>query len=271
MSLRFAGFAGLLLIALTLNGCGGGGNSRGSGDPTGGSPTGSSLPLQGCYTGTTIDGSTFESIVLPDNQYYALYGRTTGNTFLIYGMIVGTAKSSNGNFTASITDYYYSGALYTGPRVTGSYVAGTSVTGTVSESGNRPVSFTGTTAATYTFNFNTQAALSNVTGNWSGAFEGGVETAITVQPDGKFTGSNQQGCSFSGTLTPDPSNKNFFNVSLIPGTGCFGVRASGLSGIAVAYRLPNGTNQLLAGGVATTNPSVAFKFRPLRSRLRQRH
>jgi hypothetical protein len=253
----YARFAGLLVFALALNGCGG---SSGGGNNSGGSgsPPPANTPLQGVYGGTTSDGSTFESIVLPNNKYYALYGVTTGNTFVIDGMMAGNTISNNGNFSASITDYYYTGSLSTG-TVTGSYASGVNVSGTVSELGKTPVSFTGTTAATSPPNFNTAASLSSVTGNWSGNLEGGTAMSLTVQPNGNFSGINTQGCSFSGTLTPDTSNKNFFDLSLIPGTGC---SYSGLSvsGIAVSYPLSNGTNQILAGGVASANSNVALEF-----------
>lgn len=254
MSLRVVRFAGLLIVALTMNGCGGGGNNSGG---SGGS-TSSSVPLQGVYAGATTDGSTFESIILPNSQYYALYGKATDNTFVIDGMMIGSTESDNGSFSASITDYYHSGALYTG-AVTGTYVPGVSVNGTVKETGNTPVSFTGTTAATSPFNFNTPSSLSSVTGEWSGMFEGGISMTMTVRSNGSFSGIDEQGCSFSGTFTPDPSSKNFFDMSLTPGTGC---SESGLttSGIAVSYPLTSGVNQLLAGGVATTNSAVAFEF-----------
>ena len=75
------GAASLLLI-----GCGGGGGSYGSGGGGGGSTMGQA---QGAYSGTSSSGFAFETIVLPNDKIYALYGTVSGNVFLIYGLITG--------------------------------------------------------------------------------------------------------------------------------------------------------------------------------------
>lgn len=74
-----------LSVALVLTACSSGGASGGG---TTAPPVTQSSP-QGVYSGTTSNGETFETIILPDNKFYALYGTTSGNTFSILGMIVG--------------------------------------------------------------------------------------------------------------------------------------------------------------------------------------
>jgi len=250
---RFAPFAGVLVFALVLNGCGGGGaNSSGE------SGSSDNTPLQGVYVGTTTTGEIFESMVLPHDEYYALYGVPNGNILTVQGLMHGSTTSGNDKFSASVSDFYWPGAVYTG-TVSGSYVPGVSVTGTVAETGNTPVNFSGTTAAAAPYNFNTPASLSSITGEWSGSLEPGNGMVMNIQSDGSFSGiSSGFGCSFSGTMTPDVSNKNFYDVSLTPDAKCLGHGLPPASGIAVSYRLANGTNQLLAGGVDKTNSAVAF-------------
>jgi hypothetical protein len=137
----------VLLSALLLTGCGGSGGSSSS-----------STKAQGVYIGTTSTGETFETIVLPNDKAYALYGITSGNIFWVYGLLAGQGSSNNGSYTASVTDYYYTGADYSG-SVTASYVVGSSINGTYSENGQQET-FTGSVSSSY--NFNTPALLSSV-------------------------------------------------------------------------------------------------------------
>ena len=200
---------------------------------------------EGAYLGTTSTGKTFETIVLPDNTFYAIYGTTTGNTFTVSGMITGKGSLSNGTLSASITDYYYTGAVYTG-TVSATYVAGTSISGTVTDSGIGTLTFTGTAIPSSQFNFNAAASLSQLTGSWTGALLGGTAATASVSGSGSFTGSSQ-GCSYSGTASPDSSGKNFFDFSITFGAAPCAAANQTLTGIAVEYLLSDGvTHQLLA-------------------------
>ena len=90
-------------------------------------------------------------------------------------------------------------------------MVGSSLNGSYSESGQSET-FTGS-ASPY-FNFNTPALLSDIIGIWSGAILDGESAAATMSSNGTFTGLSNLGCVFSGTITPDSSNNNFFDVSL---------------------------------------------------------
>lgn len=122
---------------------------------------------QGAYFGSTSNGEAFEGIVLPNNTFYALYGTSSGNVFNIMGMITGQGNSSNGTYSASITDYYYSGATYTG-SVSASYVSGASINGKIFDSGVGTLSFTGAALPTSQYNYNLPASLSTIVGTWNG-------------------------------------------------------------------------------------------------------
>ena len=90
------------------------------------------LTAQGVYSGRTSAGITFETIVLPNDKLYAIYGPGSGNTFYGAGIVTGQGTSNNGQYTANITDYYYTGLVSAG-TVSASYVAGSSINGTLTE------------------------------------------------------------------------------------------------------------------------------------------
>ena len=150
-------------------------------------------------------------IVLPTNNKFCLYGTTSGNVFNIMGIITGRASSTNGTYLAPITDYYYNGATYTG-SVSASYVSGVSINGKIFDSGVGTLSFTGSALPTSQYNFNVPASLSTIVGAWNGALFGGVGASVNISSNGTFTGSSQ-GCSYSGSISPDASGMNFFDFS----------------------------------------------------------
>ena len=69
----------------------------------------------------------------------------------------------------------------------------------------------------------------------------------------------QGGCSFTGTITPDGSNKNFFDVSLTFGVSPCLMPNQKATGIAVNYLLSDGmTNQFLAGVSSGNSMGMVF-------------
>jgi hypothetical protein len=116
--------------------------------------------------------------------------------------------------------------------------------------------FTAAALPASSLNFDTPADLSQVVGTWKawvlcdvlvGGSEGECEPfTANIGADGELT---VPGSCVRGTLTPSPSNKNFFDVKVTPGPGyCPGTGKTG-TGIAVNMLLPDGTTQqlLLAG------------------------
>jgi hypothetical protein len=245
-------FSVLMFVAgMSLVGCGGNGSSSGGTTTppvTQGSP-------QGVYSGSTSTAEAFESIILPDNTFYALYGTSSGNIFTVRGMITGQGAYTNGKYTATVTDYYYTGATYTG-SVSATYVVGSSISGTVSETGNANVTFSGTPLASSAYVFGAPALLSNITGTWTGYLFGNAEAEVTVAANGTFTGSSQ-GCTFSGTVVSDSSGSNFFDFTIKYGGSPCLLANQTQTGVAVDYLLPDGvTRQLLAGMSSATSGNV---------------
>jgi hypothetical protein len=220
-------------------------------------PASTAGQAQGVFSGTSSDGSSFQSIILPNDTFYAIYGTTSGNVLYISGMMTGQGASNNGKYTATVTDFTNSGTTLTG-SVAATYVTGTSISGTVSESGNSNVSFSGTVASTSSFNYTSAALLSDISGTWTGTLMDGSTAIVNIDASGTFSGSDS-GCSFSGSMTPDSSGKNFFDISLTYGASpCLSPNQT-QAGIGVDYLLSDGvTHQLLAGVASGTSFGTVF-------------
>src|ERR1700722_4139094 len=197
-------------VSLILSGCGGGGSSINSGG-AGGDGGNTSGQAQGVYSGTSSNGYSFDTIVLPNDKVYAIYGTTSGNTLLLFGLISGQGTSSNGSYTASVTDFFYTGTANSG-SLSASYVPGSSLNGTLTESGTN-ITFTGMALPASSFDYNAPASLSAISGTWTGTLLDGMTTTVTINSNGTVSGSSS-GCSFSGAVAADSSSKNFFDVSL---------------------------------------------------------
>ena len=207
---------------------------------------------EGAYLGTTPSGETFEAIILPDDTFYGLYGTTSGNVFTVQGMLTGKGSYNNGTYTASEADYNATGAMYTG-TVNATYAVGASFSGTITESGNPTMIFSGSPIAGNRYTFATPALLSNITGAWAGFLFGDAASQVTITENGAFSGTNES-CTFTGTITPDPSGSNYFDFSTEYGASCL-LSNQTQTGIAVDYLLPDGvTRQLIT---ASSDPSTS--------------
>ena len=244
-------------VFLVLGGCGGNSFTSSTGSGGGGSTTGQA---QGVYSGTSSNGYNFSTIVLPNDKFYAIYGTVTGNVLYVYGMMTGQGTSGSSTYTASVTDFFYTGAINSG-SVSASYVPGSSLNGTITENGNM-TTFTGASLPTSSFNYNTPASVSDISGSWTGTLLDGMSTSVTINSNGDVTGSSS-GCSFSGTVVADSSNKNFFDVSLTYGGSPCASPNQTATGVGVYYLLPDGiTHQLLAAvNIGTSSGTVFFAQR----------
>ena len=243
----------VLCIAICVTvGCGGGNNSNTN------SPSRTPGQAQAVYSGTASNGNAFETIILPNDEYYAIYGPTSGNGFVISNMMTGQGSSDNGSYTATVTDFNNTGTFSSG-SVSATYVVGSSINGKLTEAGNPAVSFNGTVVPSSQFNYYTSASLSDVTGIWTGSLLDGATATVTISSNGAFSGSDSSGCSFSGTIAPDSSGKNFFAISLTYGASPCLLPNQSASGMAVDYLLSDGvTRQLLAAVASGTSYGTVF-------------
>ena len=220
-----------------------------------------STTLQGVFDGTGSNGNTYNLIVLEDGSFWNLYGISSSSGLAVYGIANGTVSASNGTFTESFTDFYYPGNAPVSGYGSGTYT-GTTISGSNTESG-QTATFNFTTPATSTYNYNTAATISSISGSWSGFLLDGESGTVNIQTSGNFTSTSSSGCSASGTLTPRPSGKNVFNVSLTFGAYPCLLPFQSISGIAVTYPLGNGTSQLIVG-MDTPTKSAATAFFAIR-------
>jgi hypothetical protein len=171
-------------------------------------------------------------------------------------MVAGQGKSGNDTITANLTDYFYTGQTFT-DTLTATDVPGSSVSGTLTENG-MPITFNGTALATTSFNYNTAASVSAISGTWTGTLLDGTPATVTINSNGTVSGSNL-GCSFSGTVAADTSGKNFYDVSLTFGASPCLFPNQTATGVGVYYLLSDGvTHQLLAGVTYGNSAGTVF-------------
>lgn len=243
----------LLACAITFAGCGGGG---------GGSGTAAAKPTaEGVYGGTLTGSASnaFQLLVLENGEFWAMYGIRTANLFGVAGFIQGSGTSNSGAFTASDTKDFGLNPAVAAPTSATYNATAKTISGTVSAPGGA-VTFSGGPIVGSTYNYNAPAILTAISGTWPTTSLTGESVAITIASTGIFTAVSSLGCNFSGTVTPRPSGKNVFTVSLTFGAAPCALPSQSASGIAVAYPLNNGQTQLLIAAVDSTRTQGTAAF-----------
>lgn len=187
-----------MLLASTLAACGGGGD----GGTTGSS---SSAGLSGLWQGNA------ESVLItPDGELWGFQQNSTG-----YGLAQGTVTRTASSLAGTVQAYPLGVAASS--TVTGS-LTGSVLTGALS---NRylSTSFSGTSSR---YHLNTPL-VSRV----SGAYALHTGGQLEVSASGSVTGTDQ-GCNFTGTVTPDSSGRNFYRFTVTFGAApCLVPNATG--------------------------------------------
>jgi hypothetical protein len=201
---------------------------------------------QGVYEDSLSTGYSFETIVLPNDNFYALYGTFSGDTFFITGFVFGSGAESDANFSGSMTDFEYPGTPVGTASLSATFVAGASLKGSLTE-GTLNETFTATVPSTTQFNYNAAAQASSIAGSWNGNLLDGESAAVSIDGSGNVTGLSSLGCSFSGTAEPDSSGKNFYDISLTFGGSPCVAAGQSATGVGIVETLSDGTLQVLAG------------------------
>ncbi len=186
-----------LLLVATLGvglftACGGGSANKQQ------SPPPQSGQAQGVYEGTLSSGDSFDTIVLPNDNFYALYGTYSGDIFSIQGFVFGSGAESGTSFSGSLTDFESPGTPVGTANLSATFVVGSSLNGSLTE-GGQSVSFTASVPSTTQFNYNTAAQAASIAGQWNGNLLDGESATVTIDGTGNVTGLSSLGCSFSGT------------------------------------------------------------------------
>jgi hypothetical protein len=247
MKLLIAATFSLLLVS-----CGGGGGSSSTSAPT-------NVSAAGVWTGIALpSGYEGNVVIMPDNTFYALFGTPISGGLSIIGVDFGSVTSSGSSFSGPFKEYFFDNTSTTG-TTSGTVVANSSLSGTsiFADSSTSSYAFIPLTAGGY--NFNTTAVLSTITGSWVGSLLIGVATTVTINANGTLTGSGA-GCTFTGTIAPDPSGVNVFATTITYGTGCPSV---GLveTGITLSYITTSATRQLVSMVSSSTTGGAFFANR----------
>jgi hypothetical protein len=242
-----------------VNGGSGNGSGSGSGSAGGGSQVNSN-GVEGVYSGMASSGYTFWTIILPNNQLYGIYATANGNQLLLDGMIVGQGTMNSSGYTASVTDFPYTGSAKSG-TFSASDFTGASLDGTLTEGATVTTFYAPSMMGSiwdYGTTFTTPASLSSISGTWTGTLLDGMTTTVTISSAGGVTGSSS-GCSFTGTAVPDNSRTNFYDVSLTFGGNPCAFPNQTANGIAVEYLLSdNVTNQFLVAVTVGNSAGTVF-------------
>ncbi|MGD0966265.1 MAG: hypothetical protein ABSA57_20500 [Candidatus Acidiferrales bacterium] len=257
----------LLVVSLMLVSCGSGysssnNNASGEGGSAGGGNSGgnSAQDVDGVFSAVASNGYTFTTIILPNEKLYGIYGTISGNQLLLDGLITGQGTTNGTSYNASVTDFSFTGTVSSG-TFSASGFSGASMDGSLAESGN----VTTFTAASdlgsvwdYGTTFQTPASPSAISGSWTGTLLDGMTTTVTISSNGSLTGSSS-GCLFTGTVVPDSSKDNFYDVSLTFGGSPCSFSNQTANGIAVEYLLSDGvTNQFLAAVTIGNSGGTVF-------------
>ncbi|WP_019143038.1 hypothetical protein [Noviherbaspirillum massiliense] len=238
-----------LLLSALLAACGGGGGGDGNSADNGYNPIldpGYSSAAQGFYAGTTSTGYDIKTLILEKDQYLSVYGYSQIYDLEAYGLIQGNGFANNGSYSArNLRDFDFKGAVET-RSLSASYQVRSSFNGSLSD-GVDTATFTSAVLPKTEYDYDMPANLGNITGGWSVTDLEGAGYALTVLTDGTLTGFSN-GCSINGTIVPRSSGKNVFDVALSFGSTCSMPKT--VSGVAVEYLLPGGSNrQLIIAGV----------------------
>lgn len=244
-----SGFASI--TACLLVGCGGGG---GGGVDTTVPPANNTVSIdpQGFYSGTLTGVSAgltdLKMAVLENNVIWLFYGAESANGYIPMGFIHSTVDSSvNTLSSTSFTEFENSGgAMSAFGDFSGSLtlaVTKGSLTGTIS-GGFNPItrSLSATYPSSTQYNYNTVAAISDISGAWiisgeSGVTSGATQYNLSIAGNGQFT--MQTGtCSYSGLIYPRPSGKNVFNLGFNGQSALNCSHSLNSSGIAITYTIP---------------------------------
>ncbi|EHR70314.1 hypothetical protein BurJ1DRAFT_1444 [Burkholderiales bacterium JOSHI_001] len=193
----------LLTLACTafVAACGGGG-----GDET---PAAPDDAVVGLWSGSVSTGASLNGVVLPDGAYWFIYSGAGDSP----GLLQGGFSTSAGSFTLPNAMNYNAGlAAPLAFTASGSYSA-SAISGRTSYSNGNTDTFQISRQAGY----DTPTTLASLQGSWRGTLgmvNGSIAVTIAVAADGSFTGSETEGCRFSGRFSLRPEAKAPVSLTL---------------------------------------------------------
>jgi hypothetical protein len=174
---------------------------------------------EGLWFGTPNTNRTLTAAVLDDGTYYFFYS-VASNPNQIAGVIQGTGTSNNGSFTSPNTKDFGIGVTALDATISADYAAGQFLNGSITYSGVRTMTFT----SSYNTAYDTTPTIASLAGVYTGqaGSSGGAQTAnVTATADGTFTGTEQDGCTFTGKATARTHGNVFDQSIAFGGAPCF--------------------------------------------------
>ena len=173
----------------------------------------------------------------------------------IAGVIQGTGASNNGSFTSPNTKDFGIGVAVQDATISADIAARQFLNGSIAYSGAGTVTFT----SSYNTAYDTTPTVASLAGVYTGqaGSSGGVQAAtVTAAADGTFTGIEQSGCTFTGTVTARTRGNIFDQSIAFGGAPCF-FAGSTFQGI-VYFDIP--TRRLLAAAPNSLRTGAAIFF-----------
>ena len=223
---KLVNFVAAATAVASLAACGGGGGGSSAPVPN--------AVVEGVWSGTSSSGYTLNTLVLENNAAYSMFGTIVGTTFAVVGFDQGAFAVSGNSISGTVREYLYNGVTATG-TVSGTATTGTSINGSTLYNGTT-TTFSLTPIASSTYNYSTPAAISDVSGSWTGTMLNGTAATVAISVGGAVTGTNG-GCSFTGTALPRASGKNVFDVNITFGASPCALPGQTATGIAIDYAI----------------------------------
>ncbi|HSL02949.1 MAG TPA: hypothetical protein VK901_05365 [Nitrospiraceae bacterium] len=211
---------------------------------------------EGLWVGTINTNRTLTAAVLDDGTYYFFYS-VAANPNQVAGVIQGTGTSNNGRFTSSNTKDFGIGVAVRDATISADYAARQFLNGTIPYSGAGVATFT----SSYNPAYDTTPTVASLAGVYNGQLgsSGGVQTAsMVVQPDGTFTGTDPNGCAFTGKATAR-TRGNIFDQSLTFGGAPCSFAGNTLQGI-MYFNIP--TRRLYTAAPNSLRTDAVIFFGP---------
>lgn len=247
--------AAAIAVCAALAACGGGGGDSSSSAGGGGTTASPEGAYSGAMTGSTV-GNGVTMLVTETGTAYALYGNRINDVLYVSGIAIGTGSVSGNSFSSSaITDYYTPGAPLTA-TLTSTFTPGTSVNGSLRYSNGATVSFTADAASAAPYVYAQAASLAEAAGEWPVTGTYGEAGTVTVSSNGVFT-SNIGGCVSTGTITPAPGSRNYFNLSAKAGSVFCATPGASYSGVALVSPIKGSTQKQMITAATTADKRTA--------------
>jgi len=223
-------------VAATMVACGGGSDS--------GTTTAAAIRADGLWTGLTSTGAVINTLILENNEFWALFGTSQSGYLYVQGFDQGTGTLTGTSFAGSVREYYPNKSSQTG-TFSATLTPGVSLNGSVTSTAGTST-FTQVPFNSSLYVYDKPASIADITGTWNGAFLDTTSGTVTISATGGVSGTNN-GCSFTGTATPRASGKNVFNVSVTFGAGNCLLPGQTATGIGINYLLTNGKREIIVG------------------------